>query len=97
VALSTGYIDKYDDNKERSKVIVIVTEDFTVSCYDANLNLKWSKSVAHAAHQLNFVSDNFKIEEVDIFITPLNMKTGHTGTGTIIVGASMKSLHGMTG
>lgn len=97
MALSTGYIDKYDDNKERSKVIVIVTEDFTVSCYDANLNLKWSKSVAHAAHQLNFVSDNFKIEEVDIFITPLNMKTGHTGTGTIIVGASMKSLHGMTG
>jgi hypothetical protein len=72
---------------------VVVTEDFTVSCYDANLNLKWSKSIAHASHQLDFVADNYKIEETDIFISPLNMKTGHTGTGTIIVGASMKPLH----
>jgi hypothetical protein len=76
---------------------VVVTEDFTVSCYDSNLVLKWTKSVAHASHQLNFVADNYKIEETDIFITPLNMKTGHTGTGTIIIGASMKSLHGSSG
>lgn len=79
MALSTGYIDKYDNNKERKKVIVVVTEDFSVSCYDANLSLMWSKSIAHASHQLAFVADNYRIEETDIFITPLNMKTGHTG------------------
>jgi hypothetical protein len=79
VSLSTGYIDKYDTAKERQKVIIVVTEDFTVSCYDSSLNLKWAKSIAHAAHQLDFVSDKYRMEEADVFITPLNMKTGHTG------------------
>ena len=89
VALATGYIDKYDENKERKKVIVVVTEDFTVSCYDSNLNLKWTKSIAHSSHQQNYVVDNFRIEETDIFITPLNMKTGHTGDNVRLIIAHM--------
>ena len=34
VALQTGYISPYSDTKERSQVIVVVREDWTVVCYD---------------------------------------------------------------
>ena len=52
VAIKTGYVVPYSSEKERSQVIVLVKEDWSVVCYDASLNLLWEKAVAHKSHEL---------------------------------------------
>lgn len=71
-------------------MIVVVTEDFTVTCYDASLNLLWEKSVAHKSHHLDYVISHYSIEEAAVFISPLNLKDDPNGPGVVIVGASLK-------
>lgn len=90
VALAAGYIDKYNDKKERTKVIVVVTEDFTVFCYDASLTLLWEKSIAHKSHQLDYVINHYTVDEAAVFITPLNLKNVEDGPGAVVVGASLR-------
>jgi hypothetical protein len=90
VALAAGYTEKYNEETGRKKVIVVVTEDFTVSCFDASLNLLWEKSVAHKSHHLEYVIAHYAIEEAAVFITPINLSDDPTGPGVVIVGASLK-------
>lgn len=88
VALSTGYVDSYDETKGRSQVIVVVREDWTVSCFDSTLKLLWEKAVAHKTHELDTLVDKFQIDEVAVILTPLSIREDLNGL--IIVGASMK-------
>lgn len=67
-----------------------MTEDFTVSCYDASLNLLWEKSVAHKSHHLDYVISHYTIEEAAVFISPINLKDDPNGPGVVIVGASLR-------
>jgi hypothetical protein len=57
VALKTGYVDAYDADKRRSQVIVVVREDWTVICYDSQLNVLWEKAVAHKTHEMDSMID----------------------------------------
>eukprot|EP00602_Paraphysomonas_sp_CaronLab_P000131 CAMPEP_0185029850 /NCGR_PEP_ID=MMETSP1103-20130426/16431_1 /TAXON_ID=36769 /ORGANISM="Paraphysomonas bandaiensis, Strain Caron Lab Isolate" /LENGTH=711 /DNA_ID=CAMNT_0027564751 /DNA_START=30 /DNA_END=2161 /DNA_ORIENTATION=- len=95
VALAAGYIDKYSNEKERTKVIVVVTEDFTVSCFDSSLSLMWEKSIAHKFHQLEYVISHYTVDEASIVITPLSLKEDASG-GTVVIGASMRLRDGGT-
>ena len=90
MALAAGYVDKYRPDKERTKVIIVVTEDFTVSCYDASLNILWEKSVAHKSHKLDYVINHYTVDEVAVFVTPLNLQNIEDGPGAVIVGASLR-------
>lgn len=67
-----------------------MTEDFTVYCYDSSLNLLWEKALAHKAHELEYVTSHYAIEEASVFISPLNVQDEASGPGTIVVGASLK-------
>jgi len=87
VALKTGYVQPYSQTKERSQVIIVVREDWTVTCFDSNLNVLWEKAVAHKTHELDTLIDKFSIDEVSVFLAPLSIAEG--STGMVIVGASM--------
>ena len=87
MAFKTGYVTPYDEKKERMQVIVVVREDWTVSCYDASLNLLWEKAVAHKTHELDTMIDKFRIDEVSVMIAPVGIHDG--SAGVVVVGASM--------
>lgn len=87
MAFKTGYVTPYNETRERMQVIVVVREDWTVSCYDANLNLLWEKAVAHKAHEMDTMIDKFRIDEVAVMIAPVSVKEG--SLGVVVVGASM--------
>ena len=90
VALKAGYIDSYDSTakKGRNQVIVIVREDWTVSCYDSSLHLLWDRAIAHKTHELDKLGDKFQIDEVAVYLTPISLQEDQNGL--IIVGANMK-------
>lgn len=44
VALKTGYVDHYDPSKERRQIIVVVSEDWVVTCFDYTLKVLWEKA-----------------------------------------------------
>jgi len=87
VAIKTGYVVPYSSEKERSQVIVVVKEDWSVVCYDASLNLLWEKAVAHKSHELESMIDKFRINQAAVMIAPISIKEG--SMGVVIVGASM--------
>jgi hypothetical protein len=66
VALKTGYVDAYDADKGRSQVIVVVREDWTVICYDSQLNVLWEKAVAHKTHEMDSMID--KVTQARLFV-----------------------------
>ena len=88
VALKTGYVESYDASKGRNQVIVVVREDWTVACYDSTLLLLWEKSIAHKSHDLIHLIDQFQIDEVAVYLTPINIRDDVNGL--VIVGANMK-------
>ena len=89
VAMKTGYIDVYNPIKSRTQVIVIVREDWTVSCYDNSLKLLWEKAVAHKTHDLDHLVDKFTIDEMSIYLTPIHVNED-SESGLIIIGGSMR-------
>ncbi len=89
VALQTGYISPYSDTKERSQVIVVVREDWTVVCYDSSLRVMWEKAVAHKTHELQVLADKYHIDDVSLRILPISIKKD--SFGVVLVGASMRS------
>lgn len=105
VAIKTGYVTSYSDTTNREKVIVVLKEDWTIACFDAKLNLLWEKAVAHKTHNLASLRDTYHIADASISIAPLHFhnfgsvtytkgvegeeKRGLSGTGLIIIGASM--------
>ena len=105
VAIKTGYVDKYSETKGRQQVVVVLREDWTVVCFDAQLRLLWEKSVGHKVHQLDkdagLLLSRYTIDDASITIAPLNFHApdtgsnsasdagGNTGVGVVVVGASM--------
>ena len=91
VALKTGYIDPYNITTIRKQVIVIVREDWTVSCYDSKLRLLWDKAIAHKSFEIENIINKYKIEEVAILISSIALEEGNNGA--IFIGASMGLRH----
>jgi len=95
VIMKTGYIDQYNEKVGRSQVIVIVREDWTVSCYNSHLESLWEKSIAHKVHEVPELADLFEIGDVSVFFTSLSVKeiqansTSSKPSGMVIIGASM--------
>lgn len=75
--------------KERRQSIVVVREDWTVSCYDPQLNLLWEKAVAHKGHDMITMMKYYKIDEVSVYLAPISLE--EYSTGAVIVGASMSA------
>lgn len=81
-ALAVGYIDQppKDPITLRKKVVVVVTQDWTVLCFDEKLRLMWETSLQ------DFVPDGFFHREIAINITPIGVFRGDRGM--IIIGGS---------
>jgi hypothetical protein len=88
VALAAGYIDPVpsDPITLRRQVIAVVTQDWTVLCFDESLKLMWETNLQ------DFVPDEFYHREVAITITPVGVFKGDRGM--VIVGGS--STHQLT-
>ena len=80
-------MDPYSPNVGRQQVVVVVREDWTVSCYDISLKLLWEKAVAHKSHEMASMAEYFHIDEVAVYLAPLGLEEG--SSGAVIVGASM--------
>lgn len=89
VAISTGYVQTYDPSETRSQIIVVVREDWTVSCFDSTFRHLWDKAVASHTHHIAKLSEYFVIDSVSIFIAPFSLASDSTG-GVVIVGADMR-------
>ena len=87
IAMAVGYIDAYSPEKSRNQVIVVMTDDWTVTCYTHLLQKMWTKSIEHKYHTLNVMS-HFHVEEVSLLISPLSLKDG--AGGLVVVGASLE-------
>ena len=88
-------MEPYSSTDNRSQVIIVVLEDWTVICYDSSLHMLWSKQVAHKSFDLDHLIQYFKISTVSVYITPLQLHSD-SSTGTVIVGASMSRRNAMT-
>ncbi len=95
VAIETGYIEPYSETEERSQVIVVVREDWTVVCYDSSLKVLWEKAVAHKTHELQLLADKYYIDDISVRVLPLSIKKD--AYGVIFVGASMRPIGGKEG
>lgn len=94
VAFKVGYIHEYDEGINRQQVIVVLLEDWTVLCYNSNLEILWEKEIGHFSHDMEHMRQYFRIAEASIQIAPFNLFVEEEGKdetcGTVIVGASME-------
>ena len=95
VAIQTGYVDPYSETKERSQVIVVVREDWTVVCYDSSLKVLWEKAVAHKTHDMQLLAEKYYIDDISVTVLPLSIKKD--AYGVIFVGASMRPIGSIDG
>ena len=98
IAMKVGYTVPYSETTARTQSIVVVYEDWTVSCYDSSLHILWTKEVGHNSFELNHLIKFFRINMASIYIAPLQLH-GESSPGTVIVGASMarrSALDGVT-
>jgi hypothetical protein len=88
IALSAGYIEPFSESQARTKVIVVLHEDWTASAYSSDLQLLWERSLGHKAHELANLIDYYEISDVSIDILPITI-TDDDRYGVIVIGASM--------
>lgn len=86
-ALASGYIDPppKDPITLRRQVIVVVTQDWTVLCFDEKLKLMWESNLQ------DFVPDDFYHREIAISITPVGVFKGDRGM-VIVAGSARHEL-----
>jgi hypothetical protein len=99
VALKVGYIEPYSDSRARTQVIVVVLEDWTVICFDHRLQTLWEKEVGHFSMEIERMHDLFRINEVAVYISPIDIVsdelpvdaegTTESNFGLVVIGASM--------
>jgi len=98
VALQTGYTTPYQATKSRSQIILVVREDWSVACYDSSLSLLWEVSIAHNSYAVNGIFNFFKIDQISVEISPINIREGEENgvnsttniqNGLVLIGASM--------
>eukprot|EP01041_Mallomonas_annulata_P005268 gene5268-10538_t len=93
IILKTGYVDPYNPSTGRNQIIVVVREDWTVSCFNSKLESLWEKSISHKIHKMESLADKYEISDISVFFTALSIhdhsNSTSTSTGMIIIGASM--------
>jgi hypothetical protein len=94
VALATGYLSL--DHKHQH--IVVVSDDWTVLCYNANLTLLWQRSLDHYdtdavihASATEQHDRSFAINQVAVTISPYAVTAGDSGV--VIAGGTMRQRH----
>jgi hypothetical protein len=81
VALAAGYLDAYNPAQPRNQYIVVVTDGWTIICYDWQLELQWERTIeADVSHSF--------LHEIAIMITAHAMQEGDTGS--IVVGGRLQ-------
>ena len=106
-ALASGYIDPppKDPITLRRQVVVVVTQDWTVLCFDEKLKLMWESNLQvrpstrlRRRHALNscagaqdFVPDDFYHREIAVAITPVGVFKGDRGM-VIVAGSTRHEL-----
>mmetsp|Transcript_20779 Transcript_20779/g.36996 ORF Transcript_20779/g.36996 Transcript_20779/m.36996 type:complete len:767 (+) Transcript_20779:56-2356(+) len=80
VAMQTGYIDKYRDDKDRTQVIVVVTDSCRVLCYSNKLTLIW---------QARFECSLAEMRVADVSIMISSHSIMETDTGMVVIGARL--------
>lgn len=88
VALSIGYVEPYHYLRERSQVIMVVSDDLTVSCFDHLLTILWEKRVAHFTVDIEKTLINHELNEITILPSPLQVR--NSTSGTIFLAFSMR-------
>lgn len=91
VAVKTGFIEPMPDNlvaAPRKEVVVIVTTDFKVHCYDHNLVKLWEQDLGnHFGSRSNRdMVQSPKAHEISILITPHRIRS--FDRGVVVVGGS---------
>ncbi len=81
-------MDPFDPETTREQIIIVVREDWTVTCYDARFTFLWEKAVAHNTLQIEKYIDYFAISSVSVFIAPFSLTSN--SSGVVVVGANMK-------
>ena len=86
-ALASGYIDPppKDPVTLRRQVVVVVTQDWTVLCFDEKLKLMWESNLQ------DFVPDDFYHREIGVSITPVGVFKGDRGM-VIVAGSTRHEL-----
>jgi hypothetical protein len=86
-----GYVEQYKSSKRRSQVIIVMTEDFTVLCYDHLLSLLWEKSISHNTFDIDQSMSTFQPYEIAIMPSSLQVQRNMSdSSGTIFIGISMR-------
>lgn len=93
VALATGYLDPYVPGKARRQVIVVLTESFTLLCFDHRLRLLWESTLNHLESSLGLGA--LVPDEASLTVAPTPLQKGDRGV--IIVGGSMSLAGGAAG
>ncbi|XP_072024501.1 uncharacterized protein [Amphiura filiformis] len=82
VAMATGYLDAYQSMIQvRQQVIIVLTSDWTVLCFDHQLQLLWETQL------MNIQQDRYYIR--DVAMTVVSHKLKSDDRGVIIIGASI--------
>ncbi|XP_021352758.1 uncharacterized protein LOC110449917 isoform X1 [Mizuhopecten yessoensis] len=83
VVMETGFTVPYLSLMQiRKQIIVIVTDDWHVLCYDSDLQLLWKKKLMDISH----VKDTYIVKDMGVIITPHKVrKDDH---GLVIIGGS---------
>ncbi|XP_022108707.1 uncharacterized protein LOC110988983 [Acanthaster planci] len=82
-ALATGYLEIYQSMLQiRMQVIVVVTSDWTVLCFDHALNLLWETKL------MTLHDSKYFIREISLVVVSHNIKPDDGGL--VIVGASLQ-------
>eukprot|EP00195_Chlamydomonas_chlamydogama_P008599 CAMPEP_0202890806 /NCGR_PEP_ID=MMETSP1392-20130828/1099_1 /ASSEMBLY_ACC=CAM_ASM_000868 /TAXON_ID=225041 /ORGANISM="Chlamydomonas chlamydogama, Strain SAG 11-48b" /LENGTH=667 /DNA_ID=CAMNT_0049574447 /DNA_START=241 /DNA_END=2241 /DNA_ORIENTATION=+ len=85
VAMAVGYLDPLPQERvrpPRKQVVVVLTAQWQVLCFDHNLKLLWEKNVKHK------FPHHSHIKEASIFVSPHQVRVGDRGL--VVVGASME-------
>jgi hypothetical protein len=84
VALSSGYLTPFREGESRQQVIVVITNGWTVLCFNASLRLLWESNVEI------FVPAGMYHSEVAAIITPKPIRNGDKGS--VIVGGRIAKI-----
>ncbi|XP_070575140.1 uncharacterized protein [Ptychodera flava] len=86
VSIATGYLVQYQSMLQiRKQVVVVLTEDWTVLCFDSELKLLWENKL------IENLDPKYYIKEATILVTSHNLKK--KDGGLVIIGASMTDRH----
>ena len=90
VAVKTGFIDPLPDNMvaaPRKEVVVVMTTDWKVHCYDHNLNKLWERDLGSHLEAAEGSVRVPKTHEVSILVTSHTIRKGDRGV--VVVGGSV--------